>query len=289
MITAAERWRRDLESWAIPEDILARAPQDPWTFPVELFVSRAQASDRHVTFSNQAALVALPEGGPVLDVGCGGGGASMPLAARGGELVGVDVSDDMLRAFTEQATRRGVRARTVTGRWPDVAPLAPVADVVVCHHVFYNAPDLAAFTLALTDHARRRVVAELTAEHPLSRMNQLWMRFHGIERPARPTAMDAIAVLREAGLDVKWQQWNEPRPGGFRRKEDLAAWVRRLLCLPIDRTDEVAGAIAPMVVESEGLYGFGDRPAVTVWWEGSAQGRAAAPRRRPGTRPGPPG
>jgi SAM-dependent methyltransferase len=268
--SAAERWRADLESWAIPDEILARAPENPWHFPVELFVSRAEAADDHLTFSNQAALVALPDGGSVLDVGCGGGGASIPLASKAGELIGVDSSGDMLAAFAEQAERRGVSARTVDGRWPDVAGVTPIAEVVVCHHVFYNAQDLAPFALALTDHARRRVVAELTTMHPLSRMNPLWKRFHGIERPTRPTAMEAIAVLREAGLDVRWQQWNEPRPGGFRKKEDLAAWTRRLLCLPLHRTDEVARAIEPMVLERDGLYGFDDRPVVTIWWDGSA-------------------
>ena len=76
-VTLAERWRRDLESWAIPDEILAAAPESPWTFPVELFVSRAEASTEHPTFSNEAAMVALRPGGSVLDVGCGAGGASI--------------------------------------------------------------------------------------------------------------------------------------------------------------------------------------------------------------------
>jgi len=267
---AADRWREDLASWAIPEEILARAPENPWHFPVELFVSRADASDDHRTFSNQAASVPLPAGGSALDVGCGAGGASMPLAATAGELVGVDSSEEMLRAFTEQATRRGVFARTILGKWPDVAADAPVADVTVCHHVVYNAPDLPAFARALTEHARRRVVVEMTAGHPLSRLAPLWRRFHGIERPTRPTAMDAVVVLREAGLDVEWQPWNEPRPGGFQRKDDIAAWVRRQLCLPVDRTDEVAEAIDPWIVERDDLFSFEDQPVVTIWWNGSA-------------------
>ena len=34
MTTAAEKWRDDLASWAIPEAIRAQAPQDPWIHPV---------------------------------------------------------------------------------------------------------------------------------------------------------------------------------------------------------------------------------------------------------------
>src|SRR4029450_4031380 len=131
-------------------------PESPWHFPVELFVSRAEASTRAPTYSNRVALVALPNGGSGLDVGCGAGGASMPLVSRAARMIGVDSSDEMLDAFRQQAANHGVEAQTVSGRWPEAADHAEVADVVVCHHVFYNAPDLDAFASRLTDHARRR-------------------------------------------------------------------------------------------------------------------------------------
>jgi SAM-dependent methyltransferase len=268
--TAAERWRDDLSRWGIPDEILRAAPESPWHFPVELFVSRAEASTGARTFSNRAAMVALPESGTVLDVGCGAGGASIPLASRAARLIGIDRSEEMLDAFRQQARRVGVDAQTVLGTWPDAADRSPSADMAVCHHVFYNAPDLPAFALRLTDHARARVVIEMTAEHPQSRLNPLWLRFHGIVRPTTPTAMDAVVVLREAGLDVKWQQWNAPRGGGFRRKEDIVTWVRRSLCLTADRDPEVEEAIRDWIRERDGLYGFLDRPVVTMWWEGSA-------------------
>jgi SAM-dependent methyltransferase len=271
--TAAERWRKDLASWAIPEEILQAAPESPWHFPVELFVSRAEASTAPATFSARTAMVALPEGGTVLDIGCGAGGAALPLSQGAGRLTGVDSSEEMLEAFRQQAERVGIDAETVLGRWPDAADDTPPGDVVVCHHVFYNAPDLPAFAARLTDHARTRVVVELTAEHPQSRLNPLWLRFHGIERPTAPTAMDAVAVLRESGLDVRWQQWTAPRPGGFRRREDLVAWVRRSLCLTPDRDPEVEAAIRGWIVERDRLYGFPDRPVLTLWWEGSARER----------------
>src|SRR5205823_11400703 len=108
--------------------------------------------------------------------------------------------DGMLDAFRERAERAGVAVRTIAGTWPDAAPDTPVADVVACNHVVYNAPDLAGFALALTEHARARVIVELTRSHPQSSLNDLWLHFHGLRRPDRPTVDNAIEVLREAGL-----------------------------------------------------------------------------------------
>jgi len=267
---AAEAWRRSLAEWGIPDHILRAAPESPYRFDVNLFATRADAAADRVTFSNERALEAVPEGGSVLDVGCGAGAASLPLAVRARELIGVDASADMLVAFRERARALGVRSGAVEGRWPDVGGEAPVADVVVCHHVFYNAPDLRAFVLALTDHSRGRVVVELTATHPLSPMNDLWRRFHGVIRPERPTTDEAVAVLEEAGLDLTRHDWTAPRPGGYADKQDLVAMIRRGLCLGPERDAEIEAAVAERIIERDGLFGLPDRPVSTLWWAGSA-------------------
>ena len=268
---AAERWKRALAEWAIPEPILAAAPESPWTFPIELFASRADHAGETETPSAAKALEALPEGCTVLDVGCGAGAASLPLASRASELIGVDPSRDMLSAFEERAARLGTTVTSIEGRWPEVAPETPVADVTVCNHVFYNAPDLADFARALTEHARRRVVVELTRNHPQSSLNDLWLRFHGLHRPARPTADDAVEVLTEAGLRLERADWQPPHRGGFADRRDLVAWVRRRLCLTADRDAEIEAALAGRVLERDGLAGFAQQPVVTLWWDGVAQ------------------
>jgi len=275
-MTAASAWRDALASWAIPQPILDAAPESPWGFPVELFASRADASAAtpELTPSHRRALEGLPEGGTVVDVGCGAGAASLPLASRAGLLVGVDSSKEMLDAFVERADAAGVASKVIEGVWPEVGSRVPPADVVVCAHVAYNAPRLDSFAHVLTEHARTRVVLELTTQHPLHAMNSLWMRFHGLARPDRPTADDAFAVLREIGLEPGREDWVADAGGGFARREDLVAFVRLRLCLPASRDPEIAEAIAPAVRVRDGRHSFGARQVATFWWPGYEARRA---------------
>jgi hypothetical protein len=150
-----------------------------------------------------------------------------------------------------------------------VADAAPVADIVVCHHVVYNVPEPEPFVRALSGHAARRVVLELTRVHPLSNLNDLWMRFHGLERPTRPTADDFAAVLEQMELAPGREEWMPADwTAGFTRREDLVAFIRRRLCLTADRDPELWEAISDRVVEREGTIGLPPRPNVTFWWEG---------------------
>ena len=68
------------------------------------------------------------------------------------------------------------------------------ADVVLCHHVLHNVVDLPPFLRALTAAARRGVVVEMLAEHPLAWLDPLWLRFHDLRRPPPATVDDAVAV-----------------------------------------------------------------------------------------------
>ena len=264
---AARQWAEALESWAIPDHILAAAPESPWALPPSLFsVERRDPGPGSPT--RTAAAAALEEGGSVLDVGAGGGAASLPLAPPAGRVTAVDASAEMLDVFATAAADRGVAHRTVRGRWPDVAADVEPADVVVCSHVVYNVADIVPFLDELTDHARRRVVVELTAAHPLSPLNGLWRRFHGIERPNRPTADDLVAVLHELGVFPDVVRWTRPGRGPQRGAERalLVAITRQRLCLTADRDPEV----------DEALGDEGDDPAsvprdvVTMWWPGRA-------------------
>jgi SAM-dependent methyltransferase len=270
---ANENWGADLRSWAIPDKILAAAPETPYGFPKELFRHRGERAFAGApTPTTVRALEALPSGGSVLDVGAGGGATSVPLVDRAGLITGVDSQDDMLPAFVQAVERAGGRAESVAGDWLTVAPDLAVADVVVSGHVAYNVPDLAAFFKALHEHARHRVVTELTAHHPLMWMNDLWLTFHDVRRPTRPSADDAVAVLGELGVIARREERSETDEvagGGFERREDAVALVRRRLCLGAERDGEIAVALGDRLRERAGLWTAGPphQSVVTLWWD----------------------
>jgi SAM-dependent methyltransferase len=266
-----ERWRSDLESWAIPTEILAATPESPWVLPRQLFIRRAEhRSEASAGPSYQRAWEALANPGLVLDVGAGAGAACLPLVPRATAMTAVDSDRDLLSVLVDNADRLGKAVLPVCGRWPDVAGEVEPADVVTCHHVLYNVADLGPFVAALTSHARRLVVVELTARHPLTALNPLWERFHGLVRPNVPTACDALAVLEELGLAPGHEVWSrsgEPDHGTF---EDLVEVTRRRLCMGPGRAGEVASALRELGAE-------GDRAAelrspgselVSIWWSG---------------------
>lgn len=266
----AEQWRSDLAAWAIPEDIMASAEESPWTLPSTVFARRTdRALDNPQGPSYEAAWAALDPPGTVLDVGAGAGAASLPLAPRALAITAVDTSDEMLAEFMARATARGVAAATVLGRWPDVAAEVPIADVVTCHHVLYNVPDLVPFVRALADHARRLVVIEITARHPLTPLNPLWRRFHGLDRPERPTADDAVAIIHGLGLDPTVVRWSRAQVMEYGSFDELVEVTRRRLCLPADRRDDLAAAIREQgdPLETSALP---TRDVVTITFDGTA-------------------
>ena len=254
----AKRWAEDLAAWAVPEEILAAAPQSPHGFDVGLFARLADEAMARDTPSQHVARQALASGGSVLDIGCGGGAASLPLAPPAGLLVGLDPSAGMLQAFAERAEARRVAHQTIEGDWPDAAGEAPVVDVVVCHNVLYNVSDLVPFVRQLTRHARSRVVVQLTEHHPLTWLNPFWKELHGIDRPHRPTADDAVAVVREAGFDPAAQRWEWPM-WAERTEEELVAFVRRRLCVGSDRDPEIRRVMQQHPRPER-------RPVATLWW-----------------------
>ena len=250
---AADRWAGELAAWAIDPEILAAAPESPYGFPPGLF-----GSSRGAAATLDAVRGGLP--GSLLDVGCGGGAASIPAGAA--ELLGVDSSPAMLERF--RAAAGAVPVRTWCGQWPDVAAQVPAADVVVAANVDYNVPDVAPFVRELTAHARRRVVVELTDEHPWTSLAGLWRHFHGQDRPAGPTVALFGEVLAELGLHAEARTWARPDLWREAEPDVVLEFTRRRLCLPASRDAEVAEAMRRFA---------DDRPhtSTTFWWPGGAR------------------
>jgi SAM-dependent methyltransferase len=267
------RWREDLSAWAIPDHITAAAAESPWVLPRQVFARRADRLRRAPGGpSFERAWEALDPAGSVLDVGAGAGAACLPLAPRMTTLTAVDADDEMLGLLAKRAGEAGLAARMVHGRWPDVAAQVPPADVVTCHHVVFNVPDLGPFLEALTAHARKRVVIETAAAHPLTSLNPLWLRFHGLKRPDRPTAGDTLAILAAMGRNPGHTEWSRPAEADYRSMAELVEVTRRRLCLPPERAGEVEAALVELGIKPGQPRDLGSsgRDVVTIWWEGIA-------------------
>ena len=257
--TLAAAWSQDLDSWAIPDEILSQATEPPWAHPVAMFTVEGEVAD---STSHQRAREALPEGGSVLDIGSGGGRASFALVPPAGEVIAVDHQQGMLDVFAAAADERGVAHREFLGDWPEVADDVPEADVVVCHHVAYNVRDIVPFLQALNDHARRRVVLEIPMNHPMSNMNELWKKFWDLDRPTQPTGDELAAIATAMGFDAHLEVWEDETWG--KRVEmpeaERVRFARIRLCLTEDRDAEVAAAL----LEQKDAQ---PRRVATLWWD----------------------
>ena len=179
----------------------------------------------------------------MLDVGCGGGAASVPLVPPATRLAGVDSSPDMLRSFAVAADKAGVSHEEVQGEWPDVSDLAQLSDVVVCRNVVYNVPAIVPFAAALTRKASKRVVVELTEFHPSVALAPLWLRFWGVRYPTGPTADMFIEVLTEMGYKADVEREVRPSIKATTDPHHYVAFVRRRLCLDPSRDADIAAAL----------------------------------------------
>ncbi|MEJ2870872.1 class I SAM-dependent methyltransferase [Actinomycetospora sp. OC33-EN08] len=240
--TAAGRWTALMAARRVPDEILAHAPASPYRQDPERFRPVAAPPD---TPSRRAAvaLLAASADRTVLDVGCGAGAASLALVGEARHVVGVDPASDMLAAFVAACLEWGMPYQGVLGSWPEALDDAGTAEVVLCHHVGYDTGDLAAFAAGLGAAARVGVVMEIHAEHPQAWLDPFFERFHGLRRPAPPTADDALAVLTELGVDPQVERWTaEVRP--VEDPQARASRVTRRLCLPPERAGHVATALA---------------------------------------------
>ncbi len=255
-MTAADRWRAALDAWAIPEAIVASAPENPWIHPPALFdVPRTLEPSP----SHDRAREALPSGGTVLDVGCGGGVAALAVSPPAARVIGVDHQVEMLTMFRANALGRGLAVETIEGHWPAVAERTPVADVVVAHHVVYNVADVVPFLAALGSHARHRVVLELPDRHPLASLNDAWDHFWALERPEGPTPDDLLAVLDEMGVSAQSTSFVASRRGEA-DLDQAAHFTRIRLCLAAEREAEVRA----FLVEHPPAP---TRSLSAIWWD----------------------
>jgi SAM-dependent methyltransferase len=254
--TAAEKWQSDLASWTIPQEILDGAEVAPWIHPPALFQIPEKIWDSP---SHQRAREAMPDGGSVLDIGCGGGVASFAITPPAAHVIGVDHQREMLDMYQINAADRGVTSEVYEGFWPAIANEVPTADVVTVHHVMYNVGDIKPFIEALNTHARKRVVVELPIVHPMSSWSPGWKHFWNITRPTSPTADDFVSVLQEMGISAHKEEFK----GEIlldKQLEEAADYTRIRLCLPKTRLEEVREFLKTNPSPTS-------RDLAVVWWD----------------------
>jgi cyclopropane fatty-acyl-phospholipid synthase-like methyltransferase len=145
----------------------------------------------------QAAFVGLADAGdigsPVLDSGCGTGEHALMLAARGHEVVGIDLSPTAIERARHKAAERGVQARFEVGDVLDLAALKRRFATIVDNGVFH----------VFDDEDRARYVGSLAkAIEPGGVLHLMCFSEHtpGVTGPRRVTQ----AELRQAFSDG-WQ------------------------------------------------------------------------------------
>lgn len=255
-MTAAETWEKSLKNWAIPQEILEKAQDNPWIHPPILFKVPEKIE---VTPSHIKAKEVLADGDSVLDIGCGGGVAAFACVPPAGIVFGVDHQQEMLDLFSQEANKRAVAHGEFLGDWPNLEKSVPSADVVTCHHVVYNVSDIAKFLMALDSHAKKRVVIEMPQSHPLSAMTASWKHFWNIDRPKEPTPETLILVLAELGIKANVEYWEIPIKNQI-NFEQAADFMRIRLCLPKSRLDDVKEF---MKSNPEPQM----RKLATIWWD----------------------
>ncbi len=255
-------WRDALRRSAVPQSVLDRAPErEPSLEPERFRWKPEEDAAQPVRPSRRRALEALPAGGTVLDVGVGGGASSLGLVPVPGLIVGVDPLPGMLESFEASARGAGVATRSVLGRWPDVADQVEPADVAVCHHAVYRVAEIEDFVAALTAHARRRVVIEISAHSPLAGLNPLWKLIHGVDRPDPAVADPLHAILVAMGYDVGREDMVLPaRPQEV--TQSVVEFARRRLYVGPERDTDIEQFLRTREPQ--------EHRVVALWWPGTA-------------------
>jgi len=253
---SGDRWRAALAQWAIPSSILDQAPEDPWIHPPALFQIPNPITDSP---SHQRAREAMPDGGTVLDIGCGGGISAFAITPPATHVIGVDHQPEMLQMFAANALERGVTSELFEGFWPDLEHKVPIADVATAHHVVYNVSKIEDFLIAMNSHASRRVVLELPQRHPLANASALWKHFWNLDRPVDPTPHDLMTVIEDIGYAPHLEMWI----GSMRQEsnlEQMAHYSRIRLCLPESKENEVLEFLRSQPLTTT-------RDLATIWWD----------------------
>jgi SAM-dependent methyltransferase len=267
-VSAAESWRRQLDEWRIPDELLKAVPDSPYGWPQHLWKRRAeQALESDHASPTLAVVRKLVAAGSVLDVGAGTGRASLPLVRDGYLVTMVEPNPTMLETLSELKGEQ--RFQIVRGRWPEAKDQVAPHDVVLSAHVVYDVADIAPFLRALHDAAVLGVVLELTSAHPWVDLGPLYKELHNLDRPTGPTVEDLALVVDEVvGAEPTIERWSRETDMVFETVEEAVEFSARRLVLPRHRWNELEAMLAPRLVGRAGHWQISPtaRQLCTLWW-----------------------
>ncbi len=184
----AAAWKEEQRRRNHPDD--ARQ----WNERARGYAKVAGTSPYAKTFIERAG---IEEGDTILDMGCGSGALSLPLAQAGHEVYACDFAQGMLDVLMDQAFRLGVaeHIHPMLLAWDDDWERAgvPLCDAALASRSIATA-DMEAALVKLDAHARRRVCITLTTG--LSpRVDPVLLEAIGREQPRYPDCMFAFNML----------------------------------------------------------------------------------------------
>jgi 2-polyprenyl-6-hydroxyphenyl methylase/3-demethylubiquinone-9 3-methyltransferase len=137
--TEVERFARHASDWWAPRGPMAALHKFN---PVRLAYIRDQAAAR---FGRDAKKLDCLSGLRMLDIGCGGGILSEPLARLGAEMVGADPAAENIAAAREHAEASGVAVVYRATTAEELAAAGERFDVVLAMEVIEHVNDVGAF------------------------------------------------------------------------------------------------------------------------------------------------
>ncbi|MFB5192385.1 class I SAM-dependent methyltransferase [Alicyclobacillus fastidiosus] len=200
----------------------------------------------------------------VLEIGCGTGKFTVPLARCFEEVIAVDMSQDMLEQLHIKLFNQGIHnVRSMQGKWEDVQP--GKADGIFLVNAVYRMLDIRKCLAKMNEIARQRVVLVWT--QPWSRFERLFRQLgvsgYGVHRDY----INLLLILYEMGIDPTLEFLDVEKRVHYNTIEELHRSIRQ--SVPADKyTPE---CVETFLTESttttgEGVeFQFGQKIAFIHW------------------------